>query len=81
MGSSVSYICINHLQTNGKLEGFYGVYEQKRHQLKSIDEYVAWHNEIKPHMSVNFEASETPILAFQRKQPPREVRTETAESW
>jgi len=31
---------VNHPQTNGKLERFYGVYEQKRHQFKSIDEYV-----------------------------------------
>jgi len=40
-------------ETNGKLERFYGVYDQKRHQFKSIDEYVHWHNEIKPHMSLN----------------------------
>jgi putative transposase len=30
---------INHPQTNGKLERFYGVYEQKQHQFKSIDEF------------------------------------------
>jgi len=60
---------INHPQTNGKLERFYGVSDQKQHQFKSIDEYVQWHNEIKPHMSLNFEALETPIQAFHRKQP------------
>jgi len=60
---------VNHPQTNGKLERFYGVYEQKRHQFKSIDEYVRWHNEVKPHMSLNIEALETPIQAFQRKLP------------
>jgi len=70
---------VNHPQTNGKLERIYGVYEQKQHQFKSIDEYVHWHNEIKPHMSLNWEALETPIQAFQRKQPPKEARTETAE--
>ena len=70
---------VNHPQTNGKLERFYGVYEQKQHQFKSIDEYVHWHNEVKPHMSLNWETLETPIQAFQRKQPPREARTETAE--
>jgi putative transposase len=70
---------VNHPQTNGKLERFYGVYEQKQHQFKSIDEYVHWHNEIKPHLSLNIEALETPIQAFHRKQPPREARTETAE--
>ena len=70
---------VNHPQTNGKLERFYGVYEQKQHQFKSIDEYVHWHNEVKPHMSLNFEALETPIQAFHRKQPPKQERTETAE--
>jgi transposase InsO family protein len=66
-------------ETNGKLERFYGVYDQKRHQFKSIDEYVHWHNEIKPHMSLNWETLETPIQAFQRKQRPKQEKTETAE--
>jgi putative transposase len=70
---------VNHPQTNGKLERFYGVYDQKQHQFKSIDEYVHWHNEIKPHLSLNIEALETPIQAFHRKQPPKEEKTETAE--
>ena len=66
-------ICrVNHPQTNGKLERFYGVYEQKQHQFKSIDEYVQWHNEVKPHLSLNFETLETPIQAFHRKQPPEQ---------
>ena len=60
---------VNHPQTNGKLERFYGVYERKRHQFRSIDEYVHWHNEVKPHLSLNIEALETPIQAFQRKLP------------
>jgi putative transposase len=60
---------VNHPQTNGKLERIYGVYEQKQHQFKSVDEYVHWHNEIKPHLSLNIEALETPIQAFQRKLP------------
>jgi len=60
---------VNHPQTNGKLERFYGVYDQKKHQFKSIDEYVHWHNEIKPHMSLDWENLETPIQAFQRKLP------------
>jgi putative transposase len=63
---------VNHPQTNGKLERFYGVYEQKQHQFKSIDEYVQWHNEVKPHLSLNIETLETPIQAFHRKQPPEQ---------
>jgi putative transposase len=60
---------VNHPQTNGKLERFYGVYEQKQHQFKSVDEYVHWHNEVKPHLSLNIETLETPIQAFHRKLP------------
>jgi len=60
---------VNHPQTNGKLERFYGVYEQKQHQFKTIDEYVEWHNTIKPHLSLNIETLETPIQAFHRKLP------------
>jgi len=71
---------VNHPQTNGKLERFYGVYEQKQHQFKSIDEYVQWHNEIKPHLSLNIETLETPIQAFHRKQPPKTDKLETAET-
>jgi transposase InsO family protein len=70
---------VNHPQTNRKLERFYGVYEQKRHQFKTIDEYVHWHNEIKPHMSLNLGALETPIQAFHRKQALKEEETETEE--
>ena len=66
---------VNHPQTNGKLERFYGVYEQKQHQFKSIDEYVQWHNTIKPHLSLNFEALETPVQAFQRKLPLEKTET------
>ena len=66
---------VNHPQTNGKLERFYGVYEQKQHQFKSIDEYVHWHNQIKPHLSLNIETLETPIQAFHRKQPLEKTET------
>ena len=70
---------VNHPQTNGKLERFYGVYEQKKHQFKTIDEYVHWHNEVKPHLSLNIETLETPIQAFHRKQPPKEEKAETTQ--
>jgi putative transposase len=63
---------VNHPQTNGKLERFYGVLEDKmirRAQIATIPEYVRWHNTIKPHMSLNWENLETPIQAFHRKLP------------
>ncbi len=63
---------VNHPQTNGKLERFYGVLEDKmvhRAQIATIPEYVHWHNEIKPHLSLDWENLETPIQAFHRKLP------------
>ena len=63
---------VNHPQTNGKLERFYGVLEDKmirRAQIATIPEYVHWHNEVKPHMSLDWENLETPIQAFHRKLP------------
>jgi putative transposase len=63
---------VNHPQTNGKLERFYGVLEDKmirRAQIATVPEYVHWHNEIKPHMSLDWENLETPIQAFHRKLP------------
>ena len=71
---------VSHPQTNGKLERFYGVYIQKRHQFTSIDEYVQWHNEVKPHLSLDFENLETPIQAFHRKLPLEEQKTPPAET-
>ncbi len=79
--NEIKYIIgrVNHPQTNGRLERFHGLYEQKRLQFKSIDEYVQWHNEIKPHLSLNIEALETPIQAFHRKRPPKEEEIGTEE--
>lgn len=51
---------VNHPQTNGKVERFFG----------SVEELVKWYNEAKPHRSLNFEELETPLQAFFRKLPP-----------
>jgi putative transposase len=62
---------VNHPQTNGKLERFYGVLDQKWPQFHhDVDTIIKWHNEIKPHMSLNWKELETPIKAFHRKYPP-----------
>jgi len=58
---------INHPQTNGKIERWFGLYRQKRHLFNSLEEFVYWYNHIKPHLSLNFEELETPVQAFRRK--------------
>jgi hypothetical protein len=43
--------------------------EEEPVQFYTIDEYVRWHNKIKPHLSLDFENLKTPIQAFHRKRP------------
>ena len=57
------------MQTNWKLERFYGEVERKLYLFKSIDELIEWWNNIKPHMSLNFDELETPYRAYIRKMP------------
>ncbi|GBE55481.1 integrase core domain protein [archaeon BMS3Bbin15] len=64
---------VNHPQTNGKVERFCGTVAQKISLFNSIDELVKWHNEIKPHMSLNMAQLETPAKAFFRKLPPERI--------
>ncbi len=64
---------INHPQTNGKIERFFGLMEQKVHLFDSVDEFVYWYNYVKPHMSLNFDELETPYQAFLRKLPAERV--------
>jgi len=58
---------VNHPQTNGKIERWFGTVKQKRHLFGSMDELVHWYNEIKPHMSLNLDELETPAQAYARK--------------
>jgi len=40
---------------------------------ETIDELVQWHNEIKPHISLNMDELETPPKAFFRKLPHERI--------
>ena len=60
----------HHPQTNGKLERFHGTYAVHRHRFKSLKAFVKWYNEVKPHMSLDFDNAETPSEAFIRKMRP-----------
>jgi putative transposase len=59
---------IKHPQSNGKVERFFGLYKAKRHLFATMEEFVHWYNEVRPHRSLNFETLETPQEAFIRKQ-------------
>ena len=58
---------VNHPQTNGKEERAFGTIKSKRHEFESMDALIHWYNDIKPHMSLDFENLETPSQAFIRK--------------
>jgi putative transposase len=58
---------VKHPQSNGKIERWFGLYRQKRNMYDSLQDFVYWYNQIKPHLSLNFDELETPIQAFRRK--------------
>ena len=58
---------VKHPQSNGKIERWFGLYRQKIKYFNSLREFVYWYNNIKPHMSLNFDELETPAQAFVRK--------------
>ena len=57
---------VKHLQTNGKLERFFGEYKKHRHAFYSFDEFINWYND-RPHGSLNFQSLETPRIALGEK--------------
>jgi len=58
---------IKHPQSNGKVEKFFDCYDRNRNAFKTLEEFVYWYNEVRPHMSLNFTILETPSQAFVRK--------------
>jgi putative transposase len=58
---------VKHPQTNGKLEKWFDAYKKRRGRFVSVDEFMHWYNDLRPHMSLNFNKAETPSEAFIRK--------------
>jgi len=55
---------VHHPETNGKVERFYGTFQQKIRLFDSIDEFMHWYNYYKPHLSLDFDKLEKPADAF-----------------
>jgi putative transposase len=70
---------IQHPQTAGKVERVFGTLKSKLKArwpdgeplFDTLEELVAWYNEDRPHLSLNFRRAETPLHAFVRKLPPK----------
>ncbi len=48
----------NHPQSNGKIEKWFDTYEKHRYRFDSIDEFIDWYNEVKPHFSLDLRTPE-----------------------
>ena len=60
---------VKHPQSNGKIEKFFHLYDRFRFKFASLDEFIKWYNEERPHGSLNLRHAETPEMAFWRKIP------------
>ncbi|MGC8662049.1 MAG: DDE-type integrase/transposase/recombinase [Nitrososphaeria archaeon] len=69
---------IQHPQTNGKVERFFGSMQVKLNMFGSIGEYIKWYNTKRPHMSLDWDNLETPEHAFYRKWDKRRRLISTA---
>ena len=58
---------VKHPQSNGKIERWFGCYDRHREAFNSIEEFLYWYNDIRPHRSLKFDILETPSQAFIRK--------------
>jgi putative transposase len=58
---------IKHPQSNGKVEKFFDLYKRHRYAFESTGQFIHWYNELRPHMSLNMDICETPLMAFKRK--------------
>ena len=51
-------------QSNGKIERFFQTYDKQRWRFDSIDEFLEFYNDDRPHMSLDWDRLETPNQAF-----------------
>jgi len=56
-------------QSNGKIERFFQTYDKHRWRFGTLDEFLTFYNEERPHMSLDWDELETPADAFDRLLP------------
>ncbi|MEF8838835.1 MAG: integrase core domain-containing protein [Haloarculaceae archaeon] len=56
-------------QSNGKIERFFQTYDKHRWRFDSLEEFLTFYNEVRPHMSLDWDNLETPAEAFDRLLP------------
>jgi putative transposase len=60
---------VDHPQTNGKIEKFFDIFEKKVKYSSSIEEFMKWYNEVRPHGALDLKRAQTPLQAFYEKMP------------
>ena len=76
MGNHIEQILAGrrHPETNGKLEKLFDILETGLVRgISSMDDCVYWYNCERPHGALDLERAETPIEAYYRKLPQRDV--------
>lgn len=65
-------------QSNSKIERFYQTYEKHRWRFDSLDAFVEYYNDQRPHQSLRYDNLETPTEAFDRLLPTAEDAAQLA---
>jgi len=64
---------VDHPQTNGKIEKFFDIFEKKVKFFPSIEEFMTWYNEVRPHGALDLKRAQTPKQAFYEKMPQADL--------
>ena len=65
---------VNHLQTNGNLERFFGTFESGIVHFDDIDEFINYYNKSRLHFALDIDNGETPLIAFKAKKVNVKIR-------
>ncbi len=72
---------VHHPQTNGKIEKFFDIFENKVKFFNSVEEFMEWYNTVRPHGALNLERMETPVEAYYARMPTKGVLMDPAMLW
>jgi putative transposase len=72
---------VRHPQSNGKLEKFFDIFEKKLKFFNSIEEFMEWYNNVRPHGALDLDEMETPLKAYYARMAPRDVLVDPEILW
>jgi len=76
-----SHTRIRHPQTNGKLEKFWDIFENKIIHFKSVEQFMHWYNHIRVHGALDLDNMETPAGAYHAKKITNEILIDPSILW